>query len=535
MRRVSAVNSALKIAAAEQQKLINHIEIDFDNYTFTVAGDIPKTYIPSGSLLEYHKNNKMIGRIIMGPFGSGKSTANCAEILFNSVLIPPMKDGVRRSRWAVIRNTMGELETTTLLTWLDWFRNLGEVTVSKKPILKVSHKFNYNNQPIEMELLFLGLDREPDKQKLDSLEITGAYPNEIRHLSEGVYLHLFGRSGRYPAQDDIDFTVKSPLVDRVVKDGITRHGVRKMVFGDTNPPDVDHWIYNNFEVNKNDVIEIHHQPPALLKDEENNWQDNEKRDNYTHVSLDYYISSAAAHNWDEEYVKVYCLGGYGIISYGKNVFPEYNDGLHCVDEVEIIPDQPVLVGWDFGVTPACLIAQISSTSQLRCIKEFTTERSSVQSLARNFVMPWLSKNMEGYTIISKGDPANPSAQTDLKSCYQVLKEEGIPTRAAITNSIEARLNAVKDHFLTLLEGQPKIIISKFGCPVLRKSLIDKYCYERLRIIGEEKYKDTPIKSHPWSDIVDCLQYICLENARQQKKEPQGAINWSDFNDTIEFN
>jgi len=535
MRRTQTLKRITRIAAIKKQKLVNHVDIDLDKYTFTVRGEIPKTYIPAGSLLDYHKNNKMIGRIIMGPFGSGKSTANCAEILFNSVLIPPMKDGVRRSRWAIVRNTMGELETTTLLTWLDWFRNLGVVTIRYKPVLKVTHKFNYNNNPIEMELMFLGLDREADKQKLDSLELTGAYPNEIRHLSEGVYLHLFGRSGRYPSNADIDFTVKSQLVDAVVKKGVTRYGVRKMIFGDTNPPDVDHWLYTKFEANKNDVIEIHHQPPALIKDKSGAWINNDNRDNHAYISLDYYTSSAAAHNWSDEYVKVYCLGEYGIISHSKSVFHEYNDFIHSVDEVDILPDQTVIIAWDFGTTPACLISQISSTSQLRCIKEFVTERSSVQSLARNFVKPWLDKHMSGETIISKGDPANPSAQTDLKSCYKVLAEEGIQTTAAATNHIESRLNAVKDHLLTLIDGQPKIIISKFGCPTLRKSMIDKYCYERLRIIGEEKYKDVPIKSHPWSDIVDCLQYVCLENVRLQVKNTDDGVDWSGFNEMIKFN
>jgi hypothetical protein len=45
-------------------------------------------------------------RVLMGPVGSGKSVGCVMEIPRRAQAVPPMKDGIRRSRWVVVRNTM---------------------------------------------------------------------------------------------------------------------------------------------------------------------------------------------------------------------------------------------------------------------------------------------------------------------------------------------------------------------------------------------------------------------------------------------
>lgn len=60
-------------------------------------------------------------RGIRGPVGSGKSVGCCVEVFRRALEQKPNDDGVRKSRWAVIRNTNPQLRTTTIKTWLDWF------------------------------------------------------------------------------------------------------------------------------------------------------------------------------------------------------------------------------------------------------------------------------------------------------------------------------------------------------------------------------------------------------------------------------
>src|SRR6056300_1226734 len=77
-------------------------------------------YQASPTLADFHASNAFV-RGVKGPIGSGKSVGCCLEIFIRAKQQHPSIDGKRRTRWAVVRNTGPELETTTIKTWLDWF------------------------------------------------------------------------------------------------------------------------------------------------------------------------------------------------------------------------------------------------------------------------------------------------------------------------------------------------------------------------------------------------------------------------------
>src|SRR6185503_20143949 len=88
-------------------------------------------------------NDDSFVRLIMGPYGSGKSTWCINEIVRRSCNMPHWYKGhIRRSKWAIVRNTSGELYSTTLQTWLAWFGELGDVQKRQKPLLTYFHRFN---------------------------------------------------------------------------------------------------------------------------------------------------------------------------------------------------------------------------------------------------------------------------------------------------------------------------------------------------------------------------------------------------------
>lgn len=78
--------------------------------------------------MRFHADDSFV-RGIMGPIGSGKSVACVIEIISRALRQAPNQDGVRRTRWAVIRNTYPELTSTTIKTWMDW------LPVSQCPIV----------------------------------------------------------------------------------------------------------------------------------------------------------------------------------------------------------------------------------------------------------------------------------------------------------------------------------------------------------------------------------------------------------------
>ncbi len=114
----------------------------------------------------------------------------------------PGPDGVRRTRWAIVRNTYRELEDTTMKTWFDWFPEevFGELVKGDKAHRIVTA--GADGYPVHAEVLFRALDKPSDIKKVLSLEVTGAWVNEARELPRGLIQALRERCGRYPAKRD---------------------------------------------------------------------------------------------------------------------------------------------------------------------------------------------------------------------------------------------------------------------------------------------------------------------------------------------
>ena len=435
-----------------------------------------KRYIATNTFKSMHSNNDFI-RLVMGAYGSGKSSGMCAEIVLRACTMPTCFDNIRRSKWVIVRNTSGELETTTLQTWLHWFGDLGTVVSHKKPVLSVKHVFNDGKGRVELELLFLALDRIDDIKKIKSLEITGAYLNELSELPQAILSHIKSRLGRFPS----DMMIDKPYWSGII--------------ADTNPPDADGWIYKMFEVDRPLGYHIFKQPAALFEDESGKYITNKDADNIDHLPTNYYVDMARGET--KEFVRVYCMGEYGTVILGRKVYENYNDDLHTISNIESEHNEQLLLGWDFGLTPACIIAQRCKNGQIKVLKEFCTSYLSVRELAENTVYPYLISYYKDFDYISVGDPSDRKSDSTGVSCMQVLDECGIHTTKALTNDIQRRID------------KPALIISKEGCPTLRKGFLGRYNYKRVRVLNEEKYHDVPDKTHPYSDIQDCIQYVCL--------------------------
>ena len=119
-------------------------------------------YKPEGDTLKKFMKSDDFFRGLRGPVGSGKSVSCCIEIFRRALLQQKNAEGKRKSRWAVIRNTNPQLKTTTIKTWLDWFPEdtWGNFAWS------VPYTHRINKGDIELEVIFLALDRPEDVKKL---------------------------------------------------------------------------------------------------------------------------------------------------------------------------------------------------------------------------------------------------------------------------------------------------------------------------------------------------------------------------------
>ena len=473
----------------------NEMHIKFTgNHADIYSHDHKKIYWPSLTAESFHADNSFV-KLVIGPYGSGKSTMCAFEIVKRTCEMPAWYNGRRRAKWAIVRNTSGELHSTTLQTWLTWFHDLGFIRKRQKPLLTYEHTFNDGFGVVELELIFIALDREEDVRKIKSLEVTGCYINELSEVPQAALSHFKGRvNKRYPSKQFCEEDYWSGII------------------ADTNPPDIDHWIYKDFEVKQLESYKIFHQPPGLIKDSDGKWQRNKDADNALNLANDYYLKLAEGQT--EDFVKVFCLGQYGSVGFGKQVYPEYNDDLHSVDDIKPIQGDPLYVGWDFGLTPACIVAQISPRGQLMILKEYVVEDMGIRTFAESVVLPGIERDFPYNKITySVADPSGIKRSEIMEelSCIGELNEIGIKTEAANTNDLDPRIGAVRYFLNRMVDGKPGFIVSRKGCPVLRRGFIKDYCYKRMAIAGEERFRDKPDKnmaSHPH----DALQYVALKVA-----------------------
>lgn len=194
---------------------------------------------------------------------------------------------------------------------------------------------------------------------------------------------------------------------------------------------------------------------------------------------------------------------------GKPVYEDFNKPLHT-GRPQVEPGVPLLLGWDFGLTPACLITQLVGR-QLRVLHEFVETDGSISKLGPvvwNFLMQnyltWMHNERE--MLISYLDPAGfERKDTDARSCADVLRTIGFSQLRPGPVRWEPRRKAVED-FLTKTYGEgPGLLIDEAECPILVEGFSGGYRYPE-KAIEIEPTDIRPIKnkySHPH----DGLQYV----------------------------
>ena len=425
-------------------------------------------------------------RCVIGPFGSGKSSAMVMEIIKRANMQAPGPDGIRRSRWAIIRNTYNQLKDTTIKTFHDWFppKKFGEYRVT-------DHNYIITKFPgVHLEILFRALDRPDQVSNLLSLEVTGAWFNEVREIPKTIVDAMDSRIGRYPSKRD---------------GGPSWYG---MIF-DSNPPDDMSWIYKTFETVKPAGWEIFKQPSGLSIHAENT----------THLPRNYYQNLARGK--DAMYIRVYIHGQYGYLVTGKPVFQSFVDNIHVAPHLlEPIPGLDVILGFDFGLQPACSIGQILPTGQLRITDELVSDGMGLRQFCENQLLPLLRRRYFGMAVMGYGDPSGTSrSPTDESTCFDVLNGPEIGLTNVIpasTNAILPRVGAVEKFLNKMYKGEPGFLLSP-NCHFLRKALNGAYHYEKeAKSVGEE-YKFLPVKNFA-SHIADSLQMLCMYVSEQEDND-----------------
>lgn len=452
--------------------------------------DIRYSYAHAPTLRDFARSHAFI-RGVMGPFGSGKSSGSIMEFPRLGHLQPPGPDGIRRSRYGVIRNTYRQLRETTLESVMHWLpeRHFGTYNAGH-------HRYNITGfKNVEIELLFCALDRPDQVSNLLSLELTGAFVNEAREVPWAIIKPLTGRVGRWRP-----------------------YGMRPYLPGiwcDTNPPDPESWWYQLFEDPTPEMLElariwsdkyfavtgirrsfaeVFKQPSGLSPEAEN----------LPYLEPGYYDLLAV--DPDQDWVKVHVHGEYGFVKTGKPVYPTYRDNLHC-RPFELIPGRLIRRSWDFGLTPACTFAQTTPTGQLRFRFELCTDRAGIDDFAEE-VRAFCNEHLPGYTFRDIGDPAGDAGKDVMTTCFDIIEAKLGQRPDYGPVDLTSRLEPVRYGLNTLIDGEPALIVHP-DCKRVRRGFQGGYEYARMQT-SQVKYSDKPNKniySHPH----DTVQYTAADH------------------------
>lgn len=437
-----------------------------------------KTYNPSPSLIPYLTGDAFVN-LVCGPVGSTKTTASILKIAYEAKRVKACSDGIRRSRCAVIRNTNAMINDAFLPDFLKWYPEGDAGTFQR-----TERKFVMRFDDVECEVLFRGLDDPADQRRLLSTQLSFGLMDEFVQIHPDIFEALTGRLGRYP-----DKTMNG--VGCCDDSGKL---IRK-VWGASNPPDADTWWAEYLDNPPANALVVR-QPSGLSP--EADW--------IQYLPSDYYDNLCTGKS--EDWIDVYVHGKFGKSLSGQPVFRCFDTETHVAKNPVNVLNTTLIVGVDAGLNPSAVIGQVAYDGRLIVHDAITGEEGGMGALRfiRERFKPLLANKFKGLAVLVIIDPAAfQRAQTDERSVADIFKAEGFAVKAARTNAVAARLAACESYMTRTTDGKPMLMLSQ-DAQLLAKALRGKYRY---KVNSKGDRDDKPEKSHPWSDIADAFQYVCL--------------------------
>lgn len=428
------------------------------------------------------------GRLIAGPVGSGKTTACLFELFRRSCEQAPASDGLRYTRWAIVRQTLKQLKDTVLKDITSWLDGIASYKVSDNTVY-------ITMGDVRSEWILIPLDSPEDQRRLLSMQLTGAWMSEAIEMDVQLVDALAGRLGRYPSAQ---------------LGGATWFGM----IADTNMP-TEGSDWHKFMENPPPDWQIFIQPGGLEVTAENlNWltQTSETlklpidHPDRIQQGRTYYERLSRGHGVD--WVRRYVHAQYGNDPSGTAVFREsFSRSFHVVEGLQPVHNQPLLIGQDFGRDPCSVICQLDHKGRLLVLQEVVADDIGLEMHLEKMLRPILwDQRYVGRPVAMIGDPSgNSKSSIYEETTFDVLKRLGFNAFPAPTNDIDPRLRAVEAFLLGQRDGGPAIMFDRDRCPVLVRAMAGGYRYAKTKA-GIRK--PAPDKNE-YSHIADALQYACL--------------------------
>jgi len=431
----------------------------------------------------YFHSSKARVKGILGPIGSSKSVTCCMEMFSKAMAELPGPDGVRKTRWLVVRSTFPELKTTTIKTFMEWFGDMGTLTFDS-PIRYHAVLPLADGTTLDWEVWFKPIDGSQDSlDSLRSLEITGAFLNEAHEFPPEVYDLLRGRVGRFRPHKQQD-----PAWDGLILDSN---------YGNSASP------LRDYVMNAPEGWEFFEQPPAVLWDNAlSKWVVNERAENIEHLpgGLNYYrfqLTGMKEHN-----IRQLLACQWATPRSSKPVYPEFNSRAHVYKgRMQPDPTLPLVIGIDFGLHAAATFGQMTKLGGLRILDEVWDDDIDLESFLDKAITPKLHKDYRGLRVEVCGDPAGQGRSAlDKRTPFMVLKAKGFSAVPAPSNALVLRRDAMKG-FMERIDG----LIVNPQCERLIEGMSGAFGYKRM---ADGSYSNEVMKN-VHSHIAESAEYLAM--------------------------
>jgi hypothetical protein len=198
-----------------------------------------------------------------------------------------------------------------------------------------------------------------------------------------------------------------------------------------------------------------------------------------------------------------------------------------------VPGIPIRIGLDFGLTPAASFGQRLPNGRWIWFHELPTEDMGIKRYAALLIRE-IQEKFPGFEFETIwGDPAGEQrAQTDETTPFEILNAEferaGLALKAlpAPTNDATIRRESLGNVLSRIIDGKPGLMISP-TMKIMRKGLNGGYCFKRMKVLGDERFYDSPEKNK-YSHIVESGEYMLvgagegveLVTAPRREKKPE---------------
>ena len=390
-------------------------------------------------------DSRRFRKLICGPVGGGKSTVALFDLLERAVLQEPF-DGVRRTKFILMRNTVQQLKSTVKPLIDQWLVTLTGGRMGQWRLTDNTFDMRFkltDGTIVHSELCLMAADTPDDVRRLLSLEASAAWVEEAREIDPEVFDGLQGRVNRFPNK---------------AAGGVTYPGV----ICSTNPPPTGGFWHKMMTDPEMDV-DVFMQPPAINPD----GSLNPDAENLENLAADYYENLIAGKS--EDWINVYMRNQFGAGDFGQPVFRgTFKRSFHVSPtplNAVLQTINPIVIGLDNGLTAAATIGQQDARGRVNILGEcFVPEDQTMgmETFLDRMLIPLLRAKyprlrFENAVVVM--DPACfQRSQVDEKTIAQAVSARGFQIVKASTNDPERRIAAVEQLLTRQIDGAAAFLV-----------------------------------------------------------------------------